>query len=306
MEVKDISREEFNDNITTEVIKSEEETNVEVEDISPEEFNNNVTVEVIESGEETGVEVEDISTEKFNGNTTTEEVPKSGTVEITKTVTSETNATCDGERVGSTTTDSVQHRRKFFSAFHEYCVEGTGSLTIDECVSRIQQDKDSALNWSTDEVNNHREELLSALPDMSSILGGERRHVPPQMSPYEVYGAYMYLLTFFLQQYPPSILITTPTDTSSWIPSPAFANVSDPVFPCFNPFNTPVMMNPVSCFNPSVPLPITSMPVPITTDLTYPCSPSTPVTLIPPSYYPMLFTPVLLPGGLGEPSVRRW
>ena len=57
------------------------------------------------------------------------------------------------------------------------------------------------------------------------------------------------------------------------------------------------MMSPVPCFNPSVTLPITSMSVPITTDPTYPCSPSTPATLIPTSYYPMLFTPVLLPGG---------
>ena len=78
------------------------------------------------------MEVENISPEEFNDNITCEEIPKLGTVETTKTVTSEINTTLDVERVGTTTTDSVRHRRKFFSAFHEYCVGGTESLTIDE------------------------------------------------------------------------------------------------------------------------------------------------------------------------------
>ena len=293
VEVENTSPEERDDNTKTEVIQSEEESHVEVEENSGEEKND----EVIESVSESDVEVENTSSKKFKDNTQLEEVPKSGIVERIETITSEVNTTRDGERVESTMTDSVPHRRKFFSAFHEYCVGGTGSLTIDECVSRIQKDKDSALNWSPDEVNNHREELLSALPDMSSILGGERRHLSPQMSPYEVYGAYIYLLTFFLQQHSSSIPMTTPTDTSSLTSSPASVNVSDPVFSCFNPFNTPTMIVPVPFFNPYVSLPTTSMCGPITTDPTFSCSSSTPPTTIPTSHFPMLFTPVLFPAG---------
>ena len=56
----DISLEEFNDDIGNEVIKSEEEPDVEVESISPEEFKNNTTNDDIESEEESHVEVEEI------------------------------------------------------------------------------------------------------------------------------------------------------------------------------------------------------------------------------------------------------
>ena len=156
------------------------ESHVEVETISPQEFYNN-TSEVIDNEGESDVEVKEISSEEIYS-TTIEEMMTSGTVESTETVTSESNTTGDVESVPNMTNDSVQRRCGFFSAFHEYCVGRTESLTTEELVSRVQKDKDSALNWTTEEVNNIREELLSALPDMSLVLGRGKQQFSPHLS----------------------------------------------------------------------------------------------------------------------------
>ena len=257
-----------------------EEEGVDGDDNSSDESYDNIT------NTDTGldVEVKEFLSEETS-KTTTEEVTTLGTVETTETVLSQSDKTGDVECVSTRTNESVnsgrneivQGRHEFFSAFHEYCVGGTTSLTTDEWVSQIQKDKDFALKWSTDDVNNHREELLSSLPDMSLILGGERRQFPSQMSPYEVYGAYIYLLTYFLQQHSPSIATTTRTDNFPWTPSPAFVNVSDPVFPYLNPFNIPTMITPMFPF-PFATLTTPPISEPITMTPTYPCFPITPNT----------------------------
>jgi hypothetical protein len=305
---------------------SEDGPNVEVEDISPEESYNiptkeDTTVETVETNEpvdtdimttrdvepdstedESNVEVEDISPEE-SYNITTEGDTTVETVETNEPVSIDVITTRDVEPVSSPTNDPVEHRCDFFSAFHSYCVGGTGSVTMDEWVSRIQKDKEFALTWTTDDRIRHRDQLLSALPDMSLVLGCGRQNFSPESSPHEVYDAYMYLLNFFLQQHvfsrlmmTPSLLtmapslpltpfttntilpLTTPTYTSSWTPSPAFANITNPVFPYSHLFVAPTTMTPTF---PVLPLLMTPMSVPIPT-----------------SHFPTLGPPVPFPDGV--------
>ena len=112
-------------------------------------------------------------------------------------------------RVSNNEQTHVVRRREPFSAFHSYCV-GMESLPMNVWIDRIQKDKQSALKWTTNECIRYHKLLMSALPDMSLVLGRGKQQFPSHLSPKEVQFIYIYLLSFFLLQHtspPPPLLL---------------------------------------------------------------------------------------------------